>query len=59
MTDAEKKEFYEYTDRLMYMVEYGGDLDVACDQCKYCDRCTKECLYFGCGAWEESMGDDL
>lgn len=30
-----------------------------CEYCPLKNVCGKEELYFGCGVWEESMGDDL
>jgi len=53
------REFYEVTSELSELVEYGGDLEIACERCPYRDRCHREELWWGCGAWEESMGDDL
>jgi hypothetical protein len=53
------REFYEVTSELSELVEYGGDLEIACERCPYRDHCHREELWWGCGAWEESMGDDL
>lgn len=32
---------------------------MACAQCPYADRCHADELFYGCGVWEDSMGDDL
>jgi len=53
------KEFWEVTAELAELVEYGGDVKVACAKCPYADQCKKNELYWGCCAWEQSMGDDL
>ena len=54
-----EREFYEVTGELAELVEFGGDLDPACERCPYADRCQREELWWGCGAWEQSMGEDL
>jgi len=30
-----------------------------CEVCPFAERCGREELYFGCGVWEEMMGEDL
>ena len=55
----DKREFYEVTDELATLVEYGGELEPACAQCPYAKQCKAQGLYYGCGAWEQAMGDDL
>lgn len=57
--DHEELEFWRVTGELAELVEAGGDLEPACAQCPYADRCQQEELWWGCGAWEQSMGEDL
>lgn len=40
-------------------VVYGEGCEGACERCPYADRCDASEGYWGCGAWEEGMGDDL
>ena len=54
MMREEKMQFYAVTTKLVE--EYGCD---GCAHCPYRERCLKEDLYFGCGVWEEQMGEDL
>lgn len=35
------------------------DCENVCEACPFADRCEKEELYWGCGVWEEMMGEDL
>lgn len=49
-----KKEFYEVTMELLD--EYGVD---GCQHCPYREECQAEELFWGCGVWEEQMGEDL
>ena len=35
------------------------ECDAICQRCPYRERCEIEALYWGCGVWEESMGEDL
>lgn len=30
-----------------------------CEVCPFAERCGREELYWGCGVWEEMMGEDL
>lgn len=30
-----------------------------CEGCPHRDRCGSEELFWGCGVWEDSMGEDL
>ena len=30
-----------------------------CDRCPYRNECIKNELFYGCGVWEEYMGEDL
>jgi hypothetical protein len=30
-----------------------------CEGCPYRDRCHSEEIFWGCGVWEDSMGEDL
>ena len=53
------EEFREITDKLADLVKYGGDIEPACERCPYEGRCSREELYWGCSAFEQSMGDDL
>ena len=55
----DERKFYEVTDELATLVEYGGDLEPACARCPYAEQCKTQELYYGCGAWEQAMGDDL
>lgn len=50
----ERIEFYEITSRLAS--EYGED---GCQHCPYREQCEEAELFFGCGVWEEMMGEDL
>lgn len=30
-----------------------------CDRCPFASICSTDELFYGCGVWEEMMGDDL
>ena len=49
-----KREFYEVVDRLLD--QYGTE---GCEYCPYAEQCQAQQLYWGCGVWEEQMGEDL
>lgn len=49
-----KKEFYEVVDKLLD--QYGAE---GCAHCPYAEQCKARELYWGCGVWEEQMGEDL
>lgn len=53
-----EREFYEVTAALAELVE-DGDLELACARCPYAGECEARELFWGCAAWEESMGEDL
>lgn len=55
----DERKFYEVTDELATLVEYGGDLEPACARCPYAKQCEAQGLYYECSAWEQAMGDDL
>lgn len=55
----DRHEFYEVTGELAELVEAGGELETACERCPYRARCRQDELWWGCGAWEQSIGDDL
>ena len=40
-------------------VEYGEGCDEACEHCPYAAQCEACEGWWGCGAWEAGMGDDL
>ncbi len=40
-------------------VEYGEGCDEDCEHCPYAAQCEACEGWWGCGAWEEGMGDDL
>ena len=40
-------------------VEYGEGCDEACEHCPFAERCAACEGWWGCGAWEVGMGDDL
>ena len=42
-----------------YEEEFYLDDYITCRHCPLEDVCGKCELYWGCGVWEESMGDDL
>ena len=46
----------ELTDKY---VEYGEGCDGACEHCPYAEQCNATEGWWGCGAWEVGMGDDL
>ena len=54
-----EEEFTTVTTALAGCVKYGKGCDKACARCPFSDLCGKEELFWGCGAWEEGMGDDL
>lgn len=35
------------------------ELEQTCETCPLRDVCGQEELFWGCGAWEDSMGEDL
>ena len=37
----------------------GYDCEHFCENCPYADRCGTEELFWGCGVWEDQMGEDL
>ena len=40
-------------------VTYGDGCEKACEHCPYADQCEACEGWWGCGAWEEGMGEDL
>ena len=46
----------DLTDR--YVVE-GEGCEGACEHCPYCAQCEACEGFWGCGAWEYGMGEDL
>lgn len=50
MSKAER-EFFEYCE------EYGCPR--SCEECPFKDSCKSEELFWGCGVWEDGMGEDL
>ena len=54
------KNFNNTTDELMNAVlDEQLTVEQACEVCPYAGQCDANDLYFGCGVWEVSMGDDL
>ena len=51
------KEMTTTIDNLFEAVNY--DCEACCERCPYAERCGKEELFWGCGVWEASMGEDL
>lgn len=57
----------EWTDEMMDKVDELTDLYVtfgegcgeACKHCPYREECNEKEGWWGCGAWEEGMGEDL
>ena len=31
----------------------------ACEKCPFAEQCRREELFYGCGVWEDQMGEDL
>lgn len=53
-------EMRKVTDKLAARyVKYGCGCEKACEHCPYCDQCEAQEGWWGCGAWEKGMGDDL
>lgn len=52
-------EYREIFDRLADLVTYGEGCEAACAACPYRERCHETASWYGCGIWEEGMGDDL
>lgn len=50
MSKAER-EFFDYCE------EHGCPR--SCEECPFKDSCKSEELFWGCGVWEDSMGEDL
>ena len=40
-------------------VTFGEGCEGACEHCPYAEQCEACEGYWGCGAWEEGMGEDL
>ena len=40
-------------------VEFGEGCEDACAHCPYAAQCHATEGWWGCGAWEEGMGEDL
>lgn len=40
-------------------VEFGEGCEDACAHCPYAAQCHAAEGWWGCGAWEEGMGEDL
>ena len=40
-------------------VTFGEGCEGACERCPYAEQCSACEGWWGCGAWEEGMGDDL
>lgn len=54
------KEMINKVDELtdLYVIT-GEGCENACKHCPYYTECHKTEGWFGCGAWEEGMGEDL
>ena len=50
MSKAER-EFFDYCE------EHGCPR--SCEECPFKDSCKSEELFWGCGVWEDDMGEDL
>lgn len=50
MSKAER-EFFDYCE------EHGCPR--SCEECPFKDSCKSEELFWGCGVWEDGMGEDL
>ncbi len=35
------------------------DCEACCERCPYAEQCGQYELFWGCGVWEDSMGEDL
>jgi hypothetical protein len=53
MTNEMKKVINELYEKVNY------NPDDCCEFCPYYEQCCAEELYWGCGVWEDSMGEDL
>lgn len=51
------KEMHKAINELYEAVGY--DCDACCEQCPYAEACEANELFWGCGVWEDSMGEDL
>ena len=52
--------FYEITEELVQRVwDEEISCEQACNECPYRKKCYDKKLYFSCGVWEETMGEDL
>lgn len=51
------EEMKKVIEELYAKVNYNPD--DCCELCPYYRLCCHEELYFGCGVWEDSMGEDL
>ena len=49
MTKEERREMMNTVDAL----------ECTCENCPFAEQCDKEELFWGCGVWEDMMGDDL
>lgn len=52
------EEFLERYYEILETEGYDEDRDY-CEGCPYRDRCGSEEIFWGCGVWEDSMGEDL
>ena len=59
ITDLTLAEYREVWDALADAVTYGEGCEAACAVCPYRERCYATRGWYGCGIWEEGMGDDL
>ena len=53
--------FEEFMEMYYERIEAEGINDEIdyCEGCPYRDRCESEELFWGCGVWEDYMGEDL
>lgn len=51
-----KEMMREYTKKYYMEADYDKDW---CEGCPVAERCQAEGLYYGCGIWEDEMGEDL
>lgn len=59
MSYEERVEITREMERLFYSLR-GVEPEVFCEErCSHFDLCEQSQMYYGCGVWEEGMGEDL
>ena len=60
LSDEERYEITREMERLFYHSRDGLEPEDWCiGRCPHAELCEREKIFYSCGVWEESMGEDL